>query len=42
MPSDITFMWNLTYDINEYVRLREQTCGCGGEGLDWEFGTNYI
>ena len=37
---DITYMWNLKYDINELIyktnrlRHREQTCGCqGGKGV---------
>ena len=32
-PYDITYMWNLKYDTNEFIyRHREQTCGCHGGG----------
>ena len=37
-------MWNLKYDTNEPVyktetdSRREQTCGCRGGGMEWEFG----
>ena len=36
LPYDITYMWNLKYDINEFIyetetdSHREQTCGCQG------------
>ena len=35
-------MWNLKYDTNESIyeqkQIRRQTCGCGGEWIDCEFG----
>ena len=50
IPYYITYIWNLIYGINEPFhrkenhKLREQTCGCKGEGgdngMDWEFGVN--
>ena len=51
LPYDITYMWNLKYDINEFIyetetdSHREQTCSCQGEGengerMDWELGVS--
>ena len=50
IPYDITYIWNLIYDLNEPFHrkemhgLGEQTCGCqgggGGSGVDGELGVN--
>ena len=44
IPYDITYVWNLKYDINDPIykteidcRLREQTCvSQGGGGNEWD------
>ena len=45
IPYDITYMQNVKCGTNEptyrtETDIREQTCGCQGEGsaMDWEFG----
>ena len=51
LSHDIIYMWNLKYDINEFIYEREtdshriQTCGCQGEQekegrIDWELGVS--
>ena len=44
IPYDVTYMWNLKYDINELIhetnRLTENRLGRGGAGggMEWMLG----